>query len=62
MCVNDRLMQTQADFLNVPVERPANVETTALGAAIAAGITSFSTVQYSTVQCRASVNAQADAV
>jgi glycerol kinase len=35
---NDLLMQTQADLLGVPVVRPANVETTALGAAYLAGL------------------------
>ncbi|HEU4724229.1 MAG TPA: glycerol kinase GlpK [Candidatus Eisenbacteria bacterium] len=35
---NDFLMQFQADLLGVPVERPAMVESTALGAAILAGI------------------------
>jgi glycerol kinase len=35
---NDWLMQFQADVLDAPVERPANVETTALGAAGLAGI------------------------
>jgi glycerol kinase len=35
---NDWLMQFQADVLDVPVERPDNVETTALGAAGLAGI------------------------
>ncbi|MBX9929539.1 MAG: glycerol kinase GlpK [Gemmatimonadaceae bacterium] len=35
---NDWLMQFQADVLGVPVERPANVETTALGAAGLAGL------------------------
>ena len=35
---NDWLMQFQADVLGVPVERPANVETTALGAAGLVGI------------------------
>jgi glycerol kinase len=35
---NDWLMQFQADILRAPVERPANVETTALGAAGLAGI------------------------
>ena len=35
---NDWLMQFQADVLGVPVERPATVETTALGAAGLAGI------------------------
>lgn len=37
---NDLLMQMQADFSGVPVERPRNTETTALGAAYLAGITS----------------------
>ena len=35
---NDLLLQIQADLLGVPVVRPANVETTALGAAYLAGI------------------------
>ncbi len=35
---NDLLMQFQADLLGVPVERPANVETTAWGAALLAGL------------------------
>ncbi len=35
---NDWLMQFQADVLGVPVERPAMVETTALGAAGLAGV------------------------
>lgn len=35
---NDFLMQFQADMLNVPVERPSNIETTALGAALLAGL------------------------
>ncbi|KXP00943.1 glycerol kinase GlpK [Tsukamurella pseudospumae] len=37
MVVNDTLMQFQADILNVPVIRPRVIETTALGAAYAAG-------------------------
>jgi glycerol kinase len=37
-CVNDLLMQMQADQLRVPVERPAVAETTALGAAFLAGL------------------------
>jgi glycerol kinase len=36
--VNDLLMQFQADVLGVPVVRPAVIETTALGAAFAAGL------------------------
>jgi glycerol kinase len=35
---NDFLMQFQADLLGVPVVRPANTETTALGAAYLAGL------------------------
>jgi glycerol kinase len=35
---NDFLMQLQADVLGLPVERPALLETTALGAAYAAGL------------------------
>jgi glycerol kinase len=38
MVVNDLLMQFQADILDVPVVRPAVTETTALGAAYAAGL------------------------
>jgi glycerol kinase len=38
MVVNDTLMQFQADILNVPVVRPKMRETTALGAAYAAGL------------------------
>src|SRR5204862_8199512 len=37
-CANDFLMQFQADILGVPVERPAVIETTALGAAGLAGL------------------------
>ncbi|KAJ8034395.1 Glycerol kinase [Holothuria leucospilota] len=37
MTANNLLMQIQADLLNIPVIRPAILETTALGAAIAAG-------------------------
>ena len=38
MVANDLLMQFQADMLNVPVVRPRTLETTALGAAYAAGL------------------------
>lgn len=38
MVVNNLLMQFQADLLNVPVVRPQIIETTALGAAYAAGL------------------------
>ncbi|WP_309712316.1 glycerol kinase GlpK [Pseudolysinimonas sp.] len=38
MVANDTLMQFQADVLGMPVVRPAVVETTALGAAYAAGL------------------------
>jgi glycerol kinase len=37
-CVNDLLMQFQADLLGLPVVRPAVTETTALGAAFLAGL------------------------
>jgi glycerol kinase len=37
-CVNDLLMQFQADLLGVPVVRPQVTETTALGAAYLAGL------------------------
>ena len=37
-CVNDLLMQFQADLLGIPVVRPAVIETTALGAAYLAGL------------------------
>ena len=38
MVANDALMQFQADVLGVPVVRPVVAETTALGAAYAAGL------------------------
>jgi glycerol kinase len=38
MVVNELLMQFQADILEVPVVRPKVIETTALGAAYAAGL------------------------
>ncbi|MGJ9402049.1 glycerol kinase GlpK [Arthrobacter sp. KK5.5] len=38
MVANDALMQFQADLLGVPVVRPKVIETTALGAAYAAGL------------------------
>jgi glycerol kinase len=38
MVANSTLMQMQADALGIPVVRPVNVETTALGAAFAAGL------------------------
>jgi glycerol kinase len=38
MVVNDALMQFQADVLGVPLLRPRTLETTALGAAYAAGL------------------------
>jgi glycerol kinase len=37
-CVNDLLMQFQADLLGIPVVRPQVTETTALGAAYLAGL------------------------
>ena len=38
MVVNELLMQFQSDILDVPVVRPLGIETTALGAAYAAGL------------------------
>ncbi len=38
-CVNNLLMQFQADLLGIPVVRPKVIETTALGAAYLAGLT-----------------------
>ena len=38
MVVNDLLMRIQADILGIPVVRPRTIETTALGAAYAAGL------------------------
>ena len=38
MVANELLMQFQADLLRVPVVRPKVIETTALGAAYAAGL------------------------
>lgn len=38
MTINDLMMQFQSDILNVPVIRPKIIETTALGAAYAAGL------------------------
>jgi glycerol kinase len=37
-CVNNLLMQFQADLLGIPVVRPKTIETTALGAAYLAGL------------------------
>ena len=39
-CANDLLMQIQADLLGIPVVRPKVIETTALGAAYLAGLSS----------------------
>ncbi len=39
-CVNNLLMQFQADLLGIPVVRPRTIETTALGAAYLAGLSS----------------------
>ncbi|CAM1501345.1 Fc.00g105070.m01.CDS01 [Cosmosporella sp. VM-42] len=38
MCNSDLIMQTQSDLIGIPVGRPSMRETTALGAAIAAGL------------------------
>ncbi len=40
MVLNELLMQFQSDILNVPIIRPTVIETTALGAAYAAGLAS----------------------
>jgi len=37
-CFLTHLLQTQSDLIGIPVKRPAMRETTALGAAIAAGL------------------------
>ncbi len=37
-CANNLLMQFQADILGVPVMRPTNIDTTAMGASMLAGI------------------------
>ena len=37
-CANNYLMQTQADIINAPVQRPRCAETTAMGAAYLAGL------------------------
>jgi len=37
-CANNLLMQMQADLMGLPVLRPQTVETTALGAALLAGL------------------------
>jgi glycerol kinase len=39
-CANNYLMQFQSDLLNIPVDRPTMIETTALGAALLAGLKS----------------------
>ncbi|MEM7081676.1 MAG: glycerol kinase GlpK [Pseudomonadota bacterium] len=38
MCANDWVMQLLADILELPVQRPRNIETTVLGAAAVAGL------------------------
>lgn len=38
MTVNNLMMQTQANFINAQIERKAEKEITAVGAAIAAGL------------------------
>ncbi len=37
-CASDLLMQTQADLLGLSVERPKNIESTAIGAIMLAGL------------------------
>lgn len=54
-CINDLLMQFQADLSGIAVVRPAVIETTVLGAAYLAGL---STGVYSCVgalACRAAI-------
>lgn len=55
MCNSDLTMQTQADISGIPVHRPAMRETTALGAAIAAG---FATGVWKSFDSLARVNTQ----
>ena len=38
MAASDQLLQIQADLVGINVERPSNLETTALGAAAAGGL------------------------
>jgi glycerol kinase len=54
-CVNDLLMQFQADLLGIAVVRPAVIETTALGAAYLAGLATgvYDSVQMLAAQWRA---------
>jgi glycerol kinase len=54
--VNDLLMQRQADLLGVPVVRPKVVETTALGAAMLAGISSGVFRDVSTIEHRVAID------
>lgn len=51
-CVNNLLMQFQADLLGIPVVRPAHIETTALGAAYLAGIGSGLYLDLDTIAAR----------
>ena len=44
--VSDIMMQTQADLLRLPVDRPAQVETTAFGAAALAGLAALRRSQH----------------
>jgi glycerol kinase len=51
-CVNDLLMQFQSDLLGIEVLRPEVIETTALGAAYLAGL---STGAYNSIQTLSSL-------
>lgn len=55
MCNSDLIMQTQADISGIPVHRPAMRETTALGAAIAAG---FATGVWKNFESLSQINTQ----
>lgn len=41
VCANNLLMQMQADLMGLPVLRPQTTETTALGAALLAGLQAY---------------------
>ena len=38
VCNNDFLVQLMSDLINVPFDRPSNMETTSLGVAFLAGL------------------------
>ena len=55
-CANNFLMQFQSDILDVPVERPEIIETTALGAAYLAGLATGFWSDQSTISEKRKVN------